>query len=160
MWAGQMASPIPTFQELAAEFSALLMGPEVVIRRVVPREPALQRGVRMGPLVSVDPLQLRMVDGELQPQVVGISHVQRHAVAVIGHAQRVAVGFEPLLNALLSLGVTLEGEMAGRAQIHGLLVLVGVLEERQSATVAEREEGVAILAAGGRRSLCPGGHQW
>src|SRR5437879_3401540 len=105
-----MASPIPTLQELAAELSALLVGPEVVIWRMVPREPALQRGMRMGPLVSVDLLHLLMVDGELQPQVVGISHVQRHAVAVIGHAQRVAVGLKPLLNALLSLGVALESE--------------------------------------------------
>ena len=123
----QMASPMPTFQELAAELSALLVGPEVVIWRVVPREPALQRCVCMGLLVDVDLLHLRMIDGELQPQVVGISHVQRHAVAVIGHAQGVAIGFEPLLNGLLGLGVALEGDMAGRAQIHRLLVLVRIL---------------------------------
>src|SRR6266498_4862989 len=42
----------------------------------------------MRPLVGVDPLHLRMVDGELQPQVVGIGHVQRHAVAVIGVVPR------------------------------------------------------------------------
>ena len=52
------------------------MGPEVVVRRVVPREPALQCFVRMSELIGVDLLQLRMVDGELQPQVVGIGHVQ------------------------------------------------------------------------------------
>jgi len=44
--------------------------------------------MRMGELIGVDPLQFRMVDGELQSQVVGIGDIQRHAIAVIGHAYR------------------------------------------------------------------------
>ena len=47
----------------------------------------------------------------------------------------------------------------GELQIHRMLVLVRVLEERQSTAIAQREEGVAILAAGGRRPLRPGGYQ-
>ena len=89
------------------------MGPEVIVRCVIPREPALQCCVRMSELIGVDLLQLRMVDGELQPQVVGIGDVQRHTVAVIGDAHRVAVGLKPLLDALLGLSVALEGDMAG-----------------------------------------------
>jgi len=46
-----------------------LVGPEVVVRGVVSREPALQRCMRMGELIGVNPLQFRMVDGELQSQV-------------------------------------------------------------------------------------------
>ena len=40
-----------------------------------------------------------------------------------------------------------------------VLILVGILEERQGATIAEGEEGVAVFAASGRRFLRPRGHQ-
>jgi hypothetical protein len=62
----------------------------------------------------------------------------------------VAVGFEPLLDPRLGLGIALERQVAGRVQIDWPLVLVGVLEERERAAVGEGEERVDVLAESAR----------
>jgi hypothetical protein len=49
---------------------------------------------------------------------------------MIGDAQRIAIGFEPLFDTVLGRRITLEGDMARRAQVDGVFVLVSVLEKR------------------------------
>ena len=81
---------------------------------------------------------------------------------MIGHPQRVAGGFEPLLDASLRLGVALERQVPRRIQVDRPLGLVGMLEERQRAAVGEGEKGVDVLAhraARHRRPLRPGGDE-
>jgi hypothetical protein len=49
---------------------------------------------------------------------------------MVSDAQLVAAGFEPLFDAVLGGRVTLERDMARRAQLYRVFVLVSILEER------------------------------
>ena len=109
--------------------------------------------------LGIDFLDRRMVDGEFQAQIVRVIDIERNAITVIGNPYGIVCGLEPLLDALLGLGVAFEGDMAGRGEFDRVFVLVRPLEKCEGATIADFKKRMTVFAARRGRLLGPGREQ-
>src|SRR4029079_7250707 len=140
-----------------------------VVRGVVAGQPAPQLGVRLAQRVAVDLLDLGMIEREFDDHPVGIGHVHRATIAVLqyeGLRLLVAVLLQALLDAGLRLLVDIQRDVVERRERHLraellLVALVGKLEERQRAAIAQAEKAVRIGAFGAEQHVlfAPGGQQ-
>ncbi len=122
------------------------------------------------PSFGRDRLHLRRVDRELDEQTVRILGVEAPAVAVLqdeGSLRFPSGIVETLGDGVLKFGRNFEGDVAERRRDQlGIeqigVFLVGELEERQCAAVAEFEERVAIDAFGPEQlvGFRPRGDEW
>src|SRR5579862_4852546 len=125
-----------------------------VVGGVVAAEPFLELGMGLFAARRVDLARLGRVERELDDHAVRVGRLDGAAIAVLEHEMSgllVSGLLEPLLDALLGLGVDVERDVMERRERHlgaELLLVLRLLEleEGGRAAVAEPEEAVAIGA--------------
>lgn len=125
--------------------------------------------MRVGAAHGRDPVRIRRVDREFQPQAIGGLQIHGQAVAVIDRTDRNPGGLAALLQFIETRLSDLQGHVPGTANllkdraVFFVSLIIGELKEGQGATVGDLEERVAIIDLvadlGAEGALASGGDQ-